>query len=38
VNLTFSSRLTTLGNDNFGVVKCDATSLVRGSLAVTCPH
>ena len=38
VNLTFTSRLTTIGNDTVGTIKCDATSLVRGPLAVACPH
>jgi hypothetical protein len=36
--LTFASRVTTLSNDTVGTVSCDATSLVRGPLAITCPH
>jgi hypothetical protein len=36
--LTFASRLTTIANDTVGTVSCDATALVRGPLAITCPH
>jgi hypothetical protein len=36
--LTFASRLTTAANDTIGTVTCDATALVRGPLAITCPH
>jgi len=36
--LSFASRLTTLPNDTLNTVGCDASSLVRGPLAVTCPH
>jgi hypothetical protein len=36
--LTFGSHLTSVDNDTFGVVVCDATSLIRGPGAVTCPH
>jgi hypothetical protein len=38
VALRFASRLTTIANDTVGTVSCDATSLVRGPLAITCPH
>lgn len=38
VEITFASRLTTLGNDTVGTVTCDATALVRGPLGITCPH
>ncbi len=38
VQLTFGSRLTTLGNDTFGTVHCDASGLVRGAAAVSCPR
>lgn len=37
LSLTFASRLTTLANDSLGTVRCDATALVRGPLAITCP-
>jgi hypothetical protein len=36
--LSFASRVTTILNDTVGTVSCDATSLVRGPLAITCPH
>jgi hypothetical protein len=38
IRLTFGSRLTTIGNDNFVSVQCDATVLVRGTSGITCPH
>jgi hypothetical protein len=38
LQLTFGSRLTTLANDTFGVVSCDATVLVRGPGGITCPR
>ena len=38
IALTFASRLTTLANDTVGTVSCDASSLIRGPLAITCPH
>jgi hypothetical protein len=38
VALRFASRITTIANDTVGTVSCDATSLVRGPLAITCPH
>jgi hypothetical protein len=37
VSLTFGSRLTTLANDKISTITCDATALVRGAVAVTCP-
>lgn len=36
--LTFASRITTFSNNTIGTLTCDADSLVRGPLAVTCPH
>jgi hypothetical protein len=38
LQVTFASRVTTLANDTVGAASCDATSLIRGSLAITCPH
>ncbi|HEY3705297.1 MAG TPA: right-handed parallel beta-helix repeat-containing protein [Terracidiphilus sp.] len=38
LRITFASRATTLSNDTVGTANCDATSLVRGTLAITCPH
>jgi hypothetical protein len=39
VALTFGSRLSTVSNDNLGSThSCDATVLVRGPVALTCPH
>jgi hypothetical protein len=38
IGLTFGSHLTYVDNDSFGFVTCDATSLVRGPNAPTCPH
>ena len=36
--LTFGSRLTYAGNDTIGAVHCDATALLRGPGAFTCPN
>jgi len=38
VRLTFGSHLTSSSNDAFGTVTCDATSLIRGPGALTCPR
>lgn len=38
VSLTFGSHLTYIGNDVFSHLTCDATSLVRGPGAFTCPN
>jgi hypothetical protein len=38
VQLTFGSRLTTTTNDSFGSVHCDATVIVRGPGAISCPR
>lgn len=38
LRMMFASRATTLSNDTVGTVSCDATSLLRGALAITCPH
>jgi hypothetical protein len=38
LQVTFASRVTTLANDTVGAASCDATSLIRGPLAITCPH
>jgi hypothetical protein len=38
VQLTFGSRLTSSANDSLGTVRCDATVIVRGPVAVTCPN
>lgn len=38
ISLTFASRLTTIGSNVLGSIECDASSLTRGPLAVTCPH
>ena len=35
--LTFGSRLTYFTNDSIGTVHCDATALIRGPGAFTCP-
>jgi hypothetical protein len=38
LSLTFGSHLTYVDNDTFGHVTCDATSLIRGPGALTCPR
>lgn len=38
LQLGFGAHLTYLSNDTFGVVKCDATVLVRGPGAIACPR
>jgi len=38
ISVTFGSRLTYLSNDNFTLLTCDATALVRGPGNVTCPR
>jgi hypothetical protein len=38
LSLTFGSHLTYVDNDTFGHIVCDATSLIRGPGALTCPH
>jgi len=35
---TFGSHLTYVDNETFGCVACDATALIRGPGAPTCPH
>jgi hypothetical protein len=37
LRLGFGSRLTYLANDTFGVVRCDASVLVRGPGSLACP-
>jgi len=36
--LTFGARFTSIANDSFVSVKCDATVLIRGPSGVTCPR
>lgn len=36
--LTFGSRFTSIANDSFVSVTCDATVLIRGTSGVTCPR
>ncbi len=38
IQLTFGSRFTSIANDSFGTVKCDATVLIRGTSGITCPR
>jgi len=38
IQLTFGSRFTYIANDSFISVTCDATVLVRGPSAITCPR
>jgi hypothetical protein len=38
LSLTFGSHLTYVDNETFGKIVCDATSLIRGPGAITCPH
>ncbi len=38
IGLMFGSHLTYVDNDTFGIVACDATSLIRGPGAPACPH
>ena len=38
LGLAFGSHLTYVDNVNLGIVACDASSLIRGPNAPTCPH
>jgi hypothetical protein len=38
IQLTFGSRFTSLANDSFGTLSCDATVLIRGTSGLTCPR
>jgi hypothetical protein len=38
IKLTFGSRFTSISNDAFTTLVCDATAIIRGSSGLTCPR